>query len=192
MPILKRSLEVFPSGLFDIPDGELPWWVAHVRSRQEKALARHLLPLEIPFYLPLWERTIRRSGRTFISYLPLFPGYVFFRGTAAERMAALRSNLIVRVLEVTDQDTLGGELLQVRTLQEAGADLTPYVEFVPGDPVRIMEGPFEGYTGIVLRVPGRTRLVISITMLRQAVTVEFDRRVLAPTSLNVKRSLAVS
>src|SRR5262249_43976865 len=137
MPILKPSLEVFPSGLFDIPPTDLPWWVAHVRSRQEKALARHLLPLEIPFYLPQWERTIRRSGRTFVSYLPLFPGYVFFRGTPTERIAALRSNLIVRVLEVTDQRALGSELLQVRSLQEAGAELIPYVEFVPGDPVRI-------------------------------------------------------
>jgi hypothetical protein len=36
-----------------------PWWVAHVKSRQEKTLARHLQPLGIPYYLPQREQKIR-------------------------------------------------------------------------------------------------------------------------------------
>ena len=54
--------------------------MAHLRSRQEKLLARYLREREIPFYLPQMEKRSRRSGRTFVSYLPLFAGYVFFRG----------------------------------------------------------------------------------------------------------------
>ncbi len=180
MPLLGWNTDLFPSSLFELSESDFPWWVAHVRSRQEKALARHLLPLEIPFYLPQREHRVRRSGRTFVSYLPLFPGYVFFRGPADRRHAALRSNLIVKVLDVTDQGLLARELLQVRQLQEAGADLVPYFDLVPGDPVRITDGPFKGYTGVVLRTRARMRLVVSISMLRQAVAVEFERDVLAP------------
>ncbi len=177
MPILKRETEIFPEGIFDLSDS---WWVAHTRSRQEKALARHLVPLEIPFYLPCREHRVRRAGRTFLTYLPLFPGYVFFRGSAANRQRALRSNLIVQILGVTDQELLSRELSQIRHLQESGADLIPYFELLPGDPVYVRDGPFKGYTGLVVRRRGQLRLVVTITMLRQAVTVEFERGAVVP------------
>jgi transcription antitermination factor NusG len=180
MPILKRETEIFPDGIFDLPDTEFPWWVAHTRSRQDKGLARHLLPLEVPFYLPCREHRTHRAGRTFLSYVPLFPGYVFFRGQAAHRQAALRSTLIVQVLDVRDQGLLTRELLQIRRLQESGAELVPCFDVFPGDPVCVREGPFKGYTGVVLRTRGRLRLLVSISMLRQTVAVEFERDVVAP------------
>jgi len=187
MPLLKWTTDFFPSELFGLSSGDFPWWVAHVRSRQEKALARHLLPLEVPFYLPQREKRSRRAGRTFVSYLPLFPGYLFFRGSAAQRSSALRSNLIVKVLEVRDQDLLASELMQIRHLQEAGASLVPYADVVPGDAVRVTDGPFRGYIGVVLRIPGRTRLLVSISMIRQSVAVEFDREVVTPVEGSTER-----
>jgi len=182
MPLLKREVEMSHPSLFELSEVERPWWVAHTRSRQEKALARHLLPLEIPFYVPQCEKKARRAGRNFVSYLPLFPGYVFFRGCAEDRQAALRSGLLVAVLGVPNQRLLHSELVQLWQLQEAGAQLVPYDELRPGDPVRITQGPFEGYTGVVLRGQARLRLVVSITMLRKTVAVEFDRAALSPAS----------
>jgi transcription antitermination factor NusG len=184
MPLLKWNVDLFPAGLFELPENDFPWWVAHVRSRQEKALARNLFPLEIPFYLPQREKRIRRAGRAFVSYIPLFPGYLFFRGSVAQRSAALRSKLIVKVLDVTDQGLLAGELLQIRRLQETGADLVPFHDLVPGDPVRVIDGPFKGYTGVVLRARGKVRLLVSISMLMQVVAVEFEREVVAPIRLD--------
>jgi transcription antitermination factor NusG len=184
MPLLKREPELFPDELFLMSDRDLPWWVAHTLSRQDKALARHLFHLQVPFYLPYREHRTRRAGRTFVSYLPLFPGYVFFRGTAEQKLSALRSNLIVKILEVTDQALLAQELLQLRKLKESGAQLVPFVELVPGDPVCVREGPFKGYTGVVLRAQGRLRLLISISMLKQVVAVEFERDAIAPTRLH--------
>jgi transcription antitermination factor NusG len=181
MPLLGRELELFPPDGLDLPGPEFPWHVAHTRSRQEKALARHLVSQKVAFYVPQYEKRTRRSGRTFTSFLPLFPGYVFFRGGSRERQAALRSHLVVRVLEVKDQALLGAELAELRRLQVSGACLTPLVELGPGDEVRIVEGPFQGHTGIVLRGQSQVRLVVSITMLRQSVAVEFERGALAPT-----------
>src|SRR5262249_6682419 len=163
MPLLKWTTDLFPSELFALSPSDSPWWVAHVRSRQEKALARHLLPLEVPFYLPQREKRIRRAGRTFVSYHPLFPCYLFFRGSYDERSAAHRSILIVKVLEVRDQDLLASELMQIRQLQEAGASFVPYSDVVPGDAVRVTDGPFRGYVGVVSRVQGRARLLVSVS-----------------------------
>jgi transcription antitermination factor NusG len=179
MPLLKREVEMSHPNLFEFSEEELPWWVAHTRSRQEKALARFLRPLEIPFYVPQWQKKARRAGRNMVSYIPLFPGYVFFRGSVADRYATLQSGLLVSILEVTDQRLLHDELAQLRRLQHLGAELVPHRELHPGDPVRITEGPFSGYSGVVIRGQVRLRLVVSITMLRKTVAVEFDRAVLA-------------
>lgn len=181
MPILKRELDVFPEGLFTIPEDELPWWVAHVRSRQEKALARYLIHFQVPFYLPQREQRVRRNGRTFTSHLPLFSGYVFFRGEREQRVQVLRSELLVRVLDVPDQPLLTRELAQLRLLQETGVPLVPHSYIEPGDRVRVSEGPFKGYQGIVLREKGRLRLVVSVSTLRRSVAVELDREELERT-----------
>jgi transcription antitermination factor NusG len=179
VPILKPEVGLFPSHLFELSPIERPWWVARVRSRQEKGLARHLASHDVGFYLPQAEKRALRAGRTFVSSLPLFPGYVFFRGPAAARLEALRSNLVVQVLPVLDQDELTRELASLWRLQLSGAPLVslPYLEV--GDEVEVMDGPFRGWTGKVLREKGRLRLVVSITLLRQSVAAELDREVLA-------------
>jgi transcription termination/antitermination protein NusG len=184
MPLLERGPEIFPRGLFELSRTDFPWWVAHVRSRQEKVLARHLATLEVPFFLPQHAKGRRRGGRNLVSYLPLFPGYFFFRGSVRERTAVLRSNVVVRLLDVKDQELLASELRELRALQEAGATLIPYAPIAPGTSVRVVEGPFSGYTGTVLREQSRLRLVVSITMLRQAVAVEFSREVLSPVAVS--------
>ena len=43
-----------------------------LKSRQEKSLARQLLGMEVPFYLPLIPKTTLIRGRRFTSQIPLF------------------------------------------------------------------------------------------------------------------------
>jgi transcription antitermination factor NusG len=83
------------------------------------------------------------------------------------------------MLEVPDQAQLTAELLQIRQLQTSGAVLTPVAELIPGDSVRITEGAFDGYTGVVLEERGTLRLIVSVSTLQKAVAVEFPREVLA-------------
>jgi hypothetical protein len=177
MPILKREPDALSEDLFDL---DAPWLVAHVRSRQEKALARYLGWFKVPFYLPQMEKRLRRNGRTIVSFLPLFGGYLFFRGGDAERTRTLRSNLIVNIIDAFDQSTLHEELAQLHRLQLTDGRLVPYPFLSPGDTVAITEGAFKGYRGTVVREKGRERLVVSVTMIRQSVSVEIDRELLVP------------
>lgn len=181
MPLLKCGKELSPPNFFDLAGSDFPWWIAHTRSRQEKAFARQMHSQGIPYYLPHREKRSRRSGRTFVSYLPLFPGYVFFRGPVQARHAALGSHLLVRVLDVLEPELLSRELHQIRSLQESGASLVPLEALEPGDTVRVLEGPFQGYSGVIVRGRTRLRLIVAITMLRKAVAVEFERDVLVPS-----------
>ena len=177
MPILKREPDAFPDSIFEMAS---PWWVAHLRSRQEKVLARFLRDHGIPFYLPQMEKRTRRAGRTVVSYLPLFSGYLFFRGGRDARLQALKSNVIVNLLEPTDQDEFGAELKQLHDLQMANVPLVPHPFVSAGDTVLITEGAFEGYRGVVLREKGVRRLVVSVSFIRQSVALDIDRESIRP------------
>lgn len=183
MPILKREPDAFPDTIFEMKD---PWWVAHLKSRQEKMLARYLRERQIPFYLPQMEKRVRRSGRTFVSYLPLFSGYVFFRGGRDERLAAVKSNVIVHVLEPPDQNEISAELRQLYELQLTDALLVPHRYVGPGATVLITEGAFQGYRGLVVKEKGVTRLIVSVSFIRHSVALEIDREFIRPQRANEK------
>jgi transcription antitermination factor NusG len=177
MPLLPKEPEILPADIFSLAIRTHPWGVAHVRSRQEKVLARYLAEQEIPFYLPTTTVRRKRAGRTLTSHLPLFAGYVFHRAPDARRDLIWRSNVVANLIEVPDQVQLGEELAQLRSLQESGASFKLYHALLPGEPVRIVEGVFAGYSGVVVRAKGQERLIVSVSLLRQAVSVEFDREV---------------
>lgn len=179
MPLLPKEVELAPEDFFSLA-GERPYVVAHVRSRQEKMLTRHLLGHSVPFYLPVTERRLVISGRTRRAFHPVFSGYVFLRPLPSERSVILRSGAVVSILPVLDQQQLGEELFQIRKLQIAGATFRPCVEVEAGDAVRVTHGAFSGYRGIVERIGGRDRLVVRISLIQQAVAVEFDRELLRP------------
>lgn len=190
MPILKREPDVFPGDLFALAPLEWPWWVAHVRSRQEKLAARESRLRGIPFYLPLREQTLRRLGRRRTSFLPLFSGYLFFRGPTEVRRELLQTNLCVRVLPVLDQAALQHDLFQVRRLQELGLPLVPHAGIAAGDLVEVKEGPFSGYTGVVQKEKGRARerLVVLVRFIHRAVSVELDRDEVEPLPARAQAS----
>ncbi|MEO6486562.1 MAG: transcription termination/antitermination NusG family protein [Thermoanaerobaculia bacterium] len=190
MPLLPKQPDVFPGDLLASLDGA-PWWVAHVRSRQEKLLARHLIERDIGFFLPQSEREITSSGRRRRSYLPLFPGYVFFRAERPSLADVWRSNIVANIIEVEDQKRLHEELAQLWSLLESGGSLVLYEDLVPGDPVRIKEGPFTGYSGVLVRQKNTERLIVMVSLIRKAVAVEFSREVvgLAPGAERVRRGI---
>lgn len=178
MPILPKESDIFPDDLFDMPTAEAPWEIAHLRSRQEKVVARLLLENRKPFYLPQVQHKKKISGRTLVSHLPLFPGYLFVRRVQGLRETLWRTSAVVSLLEVPDQTQLTAELLQIRELQASGAELVPH-ELVPGDPVDIHEGVFSGYTGLVVEERGGLRLIVQVSALSKSVAVEFPREVLS-------------
>jgi transcriptional antiterminator RfaH len=190
MPLLEAEPCLFPDTLFTDPlalsAGEGRWWVLYTRARMEKALARKLRAKGLPFYLPLYEHTLKSGGRTRSSYLPLFTGYVFLHGDASARVAALETNLLSSVIPVTDQERLFSDLCRVERVLGGDAPVEPETAVPTGALVEITEGPFKGLSGKVARRGAQTRLVIEVEFLRRGVSVEVEDwalRVLAPDAL---------
>ena len=150
------------------------WWVAHTKSRNEKALAHDLMGKNISYFLPMTWKVQRRSHRTIRSLLPLFSGYIFFCGKEDQRIETLRTNRVANLIEVKDQEKLLGELLQIERALRAGAPLTPYRYIKVGQRCRVIAGPLLDLQGIVITTKNDTRLVLQIDMLGQAASVEID------------------
>ena len=109
-----------------------PWWVLHTKPRHEKAIARALDIFDVTYFLPLVSLQSRRLGRTRHASVPLFPGYVFLCGDWQERERALRTNRVVNVLEVKDQEGLKADLRQIRHLLGTGYPVDIYPALRPG------------------------------------------------------------
>ena len=116
------------------------WWAVYTKSRQEKALARHLIGHQVPFYLPLIPKDNIIRSRRVRSHVPLFSGYIFLFGSEEERVTTLTTNRISRILPVADQDQLRRDLANVHGLIDRNAPLAVEQRLTPGDPVRIKSG----------------------------------------------------
>ena len=150
------------------------WWVAHTKSRNEKALAHDLIHKNISYFLPMSWKVRRRSRRTIRSLLPLFSGYLFFCGHEHQRIELLRTNRVANLIEVKDQQKLIDELVQFEQALRTGTPLKPYKYIKAGQRCRVIAGPLTDLQGIVVRTKKATRLVLQIDILGQAASVEID------------------
>jgi len=140
----------------------------------EKSLARQLLAMEVPFYLPLIRKTTRVAGRPVKSLLPLFGGYLFVYGTNSERIETLGTNRVAQIFPTSRVDELTQDLRNVRALIESGVPLTPEGRLQPGQPVRVKSGLLMGLEGVVVSRRGEDRLLIAVNFLQQGVSIQIS------------------
>lgn len=156
-------------------DAEPRWYVACTMPRHEKQVSAQLTLRGIEHFLPLYDEVHRWKDRRMKVSLPLFPGYVFVRIPLLER---LRVQVIPGVLRLVG---FGGrpvaldstELQRLRDgLQAMKAEPHPFMRI--GQRVRIQRGPLKGAEGLLQRKGGDLRVVLSMDLIQQAVSVEVE------------------
>jgi len=63
---------------------------------------------------------------------------------------------------------------------DSGAQAQPYPYLAAGEMVQIDCGPLQGLTGIIVRLKGSERLVVSVSLLMRSVAVEIDQNSVRP------------
>jgi transcriptional antiterminator RfaH len=183
MPILPAEPEFYPPTLWQQNEHsdstrapmEAVWWCLHAKPRQEKAVGRELHKLGLSFYLPQVLKEDRTpQGRKIRSVVPLFPGYLFLLGDHAARLAALRGNRLVSVLEVRDQLSLERDLRQIHTMLASGIPVGPEPGIPVGARVRICTGPLTGVEGTVIRRGRRDQFVAVVRFLGRGAIVDLE------------------
>ncbi len=150
------------------------WWVLHTKPRQERVLAKTLASVGVRHFLPLLRRYRTYGHRRASFTTPLFPGYVFLCGDESDRLAALRTNRIARVLEVPDQDALRRELSHVGRIVDGDCPVELYPGLREGCRCLVISGSLAGLEGVVLRRRGRWRVYVAVTFLGQSAELEIE------------------
>jgi transcriptional antiterminator RfaH len=180
MPILACEPDLYPSDLFDSTQPYLEtegrWFACYCRPNQEKQLMRRLVRHEVAHYCPLVPKKNRSpAGRIRTSHIPLFTGYVFIHGDETVRYTAMTTDCVSRWLDVPDSESLEVDLKRIYQLILSGESLEAESRLVPGTPVRVRRGPFEGMSGVIIHRHGQCRLLIAVNFLQQGASVLIDQ-----------------
>jgi transcription antitermination factor NusG len=151
------------------------WSVAHTKARAEKALAWDLLRNQVPYFLPMVQKTKISGGRKRRLMYPLFPSYVFVFGNADHQHTALQNHHICRLIPVRDQQTLARELDYVDQAIKANVPLSSFPFAAIGRRCRINTGPLRDIEGTVIKVHDAScKIVLQVQMLGQGAVVEIE------------------
>ncbi len=152
---------------------EPSWYVLRTRSRHEKVVRDQLDSRSIQSFLPLYERWSRWKDRRKQLEVPLFPGYCFARVPLTDRFRVLGLVGVAGLVGTTGhaEPVPDVEIDALRRLAETTLHYDPHPFLAEGMDVEIIHGPLAGVRGKLLRKDRVTKLVISVTLIRQAAVV---------------------
>ncbi len=158
------------------------WYAIRTRSRHEKVVRDHLAGRGAEPFLPLWTRWSRWKDRRKQIATPLFPGYCFARFQLADKLQVLKTPGVVGILGINGiiEPVSPEEIEAIRTLVNGPLRYDPYPFLAEGMEVEVVRGPLMGVRGRLLRKDRTARLVISVTLIRQAASVEIDAADVSP------------
>jgi transcriptional antiterminator NusG len=160
----------------------MPWYAVHTRSRHEDRVCLGLQQKSLHTYLPKLEVWSKRKDRRKKIMLPMFPGYLFVEIAALEsgvKLDVLKTFGVVRILG----KSVGSEPIPVpdakidaiRRIVDSKVEVQQFQYPRVGEPARIIDGPFKGMEGQVLRTDYEKELfVIEIEILQRSVAIKLE------------------
>jgi hypothetical protein len=171
--------------------GPRPWAVALTGSQKEKAVARWMLEKDIPYFLPMLKSSTPGTRNTILN--PVFDGVVFFEShTENVRDGYMAGGMTPReyavrvATHVFDVLKTGAQVRFKRELTGIYTDRTLKLSrnYATGEPVKITEGPWREFTGVIAQ-PDDYAPVVSIRLegLRQYAQIRVDAANLVRTAM---------
>lgn len=159
-----------------------PWYAVRVRSNRESVVSLHLRERGFEEFTPSHQVERQWSDRIKVIDRPLFPGYVFCRLNMNDRLPVLTVPGVVGLVGIGKQPVSipDQEVERIRTLVRSGLMVTPWPFLREGDQVLIERGPLAGMEGVLQKLKGKLRIVVSISLLQRAVSAEIDRAWVRP------------
>jgi len=162
------------------------WFAVWTRSKQEKVVAATLTRSGIPHYLPLKSELRKWSDRKQMVETPLFSGYLFVN-------INVLTNSRLQVLKVPGVGALVGnqmgpspipdqQIEDIRKVLTAGVECSVQPLLKEGDRVRVTQGALAGIEGTLVRTHSSSRLLVSIEMIRQSLSVSILRSDVEPVA----------
>ncbi len=154
----------------------LAWYAIWTRSRHEKIVSEQLDRKGVEAFLPTITRWSRWKDRKKQVAWPLFPGYCFARFESDDRLPILKCVGVVNIVSFDGEPAPipDFEIHAVRRLVESELLYDPCPLIRKGMMVEVVHGPLRGVVGRLVRKGSHARLVLSVDLIGQAVSVEVD------------------
>jgi transcriptional antiterminator NusG len=152
------------------------WFALWTRSRHEKLVRDQLQQKQVEVFLPSIMKWSRWKDRKKQIEWPLFPGYCFARFDASDRLPILKCEGVVTIVgtEGYPSPIPPIEIESIRQLIDSELAFDPCPLIKEGTMVEVKAGPLKGVVGRLVRKGSHARLVLSVDLIGQAVSVEVD------------------
>jgi transcription antitermination factor NusG len=165
------------AGLPDSAAERAQWFALWTRSRHEQVVRQQLERKHIDTFLPTVTRWSHWKDRKKKIDWPLFPGYCFARFDPADSLAVRTCTGVVNIVSFDGRPAPipPVELDSIRLLVSSELQFDPCPLVQEGMMVEVTHGPLKGVVGRLVRKDApRARLVLSVDLIGQAVSVDVD------------------
>ena len=152
------------------------WFAIWTRSRHEKMVRDQLALKDVEVFLPTITKWSRWKDRKKAIDWPLFPGYCFALIDREHRLPVLKVDGVVSIVgaDGVPSPIPAIEIDSIRVLIESELAFDPCPLIKEGMMVEVKGGPLKGVVGRLIRKGAHARLVLSVDLIGQAVSVEVD------------------
>ena len=153
------------------------WFAVWTRSRHEQVVREQLEQKRIDAFLPTITRWSRWKDRKKKIDWPLFPGYCFARFDPSDSLPILKCTGVVTIVSFEGKPAPipERELESIRLLVGSELQYDPCPIVREGQMAEVVHGPLKGIVGRLTRKDAaRARLVLSVDLIGQAVSVDVD------------------
>jgi transcriptional antiterminator NusG len=156
--------------------GEPSWYAIWTRSRHEQVVREQIARKHYDAFLPTIPRWSRWKDRKKKIDWPLFPGYCFARFDPDETLAILKCTGVVNIVSFDGKPAAipEHEIDSIRRLVESDLQYDPCPLIREGMMVEVTHGALKGVVGRLVRKGAHARLILSVELIGQGVSVEVD------------------
>jgi len=160
----------------------MPWYAVHTKSRHEDRAFLGLLQKSFSAFLPKIEVWSKRKDRRKRIMIPMFPGYLFVELpvlTNEIKVDVLKTFGVVRILgKPTGSQPIpvpDEKIDAIRRIVDSKVEVQQFQYPKVGEPARIIDGPFKGIEGLVLKTDYEKEVfVVSIELLQRSVAIKLE------------------
>lgn len=159
----------------NFPNDQTDWQVIYTYPKFEKKVNQKLEQLKIHSFLPMHEVIRQWSDRKKKLKVPLFPNYLFVKVSNVEKWKVSAIAGVVKFINDNGKSSFVSDRV-ISSIKKACSKSIEVVNQVykTGDPVNVVSGPLMGVQGTLVEWKGKSKLVISIDMLKQSILVEVN------------------
>ena len=159
----------------------MPWYAVHTKSRHEYKAHNGLTQKNLTSFLPEMEVWSKRKDRKKKISMPLFPGYLFVEASLDNetKLAILKTPGVVRILGKKENAepiaVPDDKISAIRRIVDKKVEMISMQYPKAGEPARILDGPFAGIEGTVVKSDLEKELfVISIELMQRSVAIKLE------------------